>query len=175
MSEYYVGEIRWFPYNFTPVGWADCDGRLLAINEYSFLFNLIGTIYGGDGQTTFGLPDLRGRVAVHQGAVSGLSNRTLGEAGGTETVALISTQMPVHTHKAIASAAAADRISPSGAVPGTLASGEAMYVTTPSSGTTVAMSPSLGAAGASQPHNNLAPTLTIRACIALNGTFPPQA
>src|SRR3954468_9069383 len=114
MSEPFVGEIRMFGGNFAPVGWAFCDGQLLPISENETLFNLIGTTYGGDGQSTFALPNLQSRVPIHQGQGTGLSNRQLSEAGGTEEVTLTVQQIPAHSHALLGSSANASDANPAG-------------------------------------------------------------
>ena len=118
MSDPYVGEIRMFGGNFAPDGWMNCEGQLLPIAENETLFQLIGTMYGGDGQTTFGLPDLRGRVPLHAGAGTGLTPRTLAQLGGAETVTLSTAQMPAHNHAVLASSNAASTNATPGSVPG---------------------------------------------------------
>lgn len=168
MSTPYVGEVRLFAGNFAPSGWMLCLGQLIPISEYEVLFNLIGTTYGGDGQATFALPDLRGRVPVHQGAGPGLSPRVMGELGGTETVTLQAGHMPLHTHALVASTATASGSTPSGAM---LASTTvASY--DPNPATTPMASGAVSSAGGSQPHDNMAPTLTLNYIISLFGIFP---
>jgi microcystin-dependent protein len=175
MSEPYVGEIRLFGCNFAPAGWAFCAGQLMSIAENETLFTLIGTTYGGDGVTTFGLPDLRGRVPVHTGQGPGLSNRILGEQSGTETVTLTSNQIPAHNHTAVATTGAATTGTPGPSViPGAVAS-QTMYVTDMLGAMPFnASGASVGTAGGSQPHENCMPTLTLNYCISLFGIFPPQ-
>ena len=173
MSNPFVGEIRMFGGNFAPVGWAFCDGSLLSIAENEVLFVLIGTTYGGDGQSTFALPDLRGRVPIHQGQGPGLSNRTLGEITGTEAETITVNQLPAHSHALNASTAPAN----AGASPGNgvlaTASATKLYGTV-SGGST--MSPQmLPVLGGSQPHNNMAPFLAVNFIISLFGIFPSQA
>lgn len=171
MSDSYIGEIRLFAGTYAPNGWALCQGQLLSIAENDALFALIGTTYGGDGQNTFRLPDLRGRVPVHQGQGPGLSPRLIGEIGGTETVTLLPAHTPTHTHSVQASTAAATASAPGGSV--LAATSAASYG--PSPGTTAmagtAVSPAWGAA---QPHENMAPTLTVNYIISLYGIFPPR-
>lgn len=175
MSQPYIGEIRMFAFGTrgAPNGWQACDGSLLPISEYDALFALIGTIYGGDGQTTFAVPDLRGRVPIHQGQGPGLSNYLIGQKAGTETVTLLPAQMPAHTHALPVSAAAATTASPTGAV---LAADSSDPVFNPSPPTQVDMSANAaGLAGGSQPHENMMPTLTVQFAIAVFGIFPSQA
>ena len=178
MSEPYIGEIRMFAFGTrgAPLGWQACDGSLLPISENDALFALIGTTYGGDGQTTFAVPDLRGRVPVHQGTGPGLSNYVIGQMAGTETVTLLTTQMPAHTHTMMATTAAASTGTPGNTVlPGTV-SNQTMYVTDTTGGRAFTLSgQSIGLAGASQPHENCMPTLTVQYCIATVGIFPSQA
>lgn len=168
MSTPYVGEIRLFAGNFAPSGWMLCQGQLIAISENDVLFNLIGTTYGGDGQVTFALPDLRGRVPVHQGTGGGLSTRVMGQLGGSETVSLQAGQMPVHTHALHASTAAASGSTPGGALLATttVASYDPNPATTPMAAGAVSSS------GGAQPHENMAPTLTLNYIISLFGVFP---
>lgn len=168
MSEPFIGEIRIFPYNFAPRGWAFCQGQLLSIAQNTALFALIGVTFGGNGQTTFGLPDIRGRAVIGAGQGPGLSNRTQGEASGTENVTLLSTQMPMHNHLVAGSSQNSNASRPSNAFP----SGGGAYQTA-SDGTT--MNPSMiSAAGGSQPHDNMQPYLAINYCIALEGIFPSR-
>ena len=172
MSEPYIGEIRMFAGNFAPTDWALCNGQLLSIAEYEPLFVLIGTTYGGDGQNTFALPDFRGRIPVHAGQGAGLSNRTLGSAGGAETVALTTAQLPGHTHAMLAS-----RDTASAAYSG--ANGVPAVVTgTPVYGPVTVAGPmtanTIGPAGASQAHDNVGPFLCLNFIIALFGIFPSQ-
>lgn len=170
MSEPFIGQIVGFGGNFAPRGWAFCNGQLLSIAQSTALFSILGTTYGGNGQTTFGLPDLRGRVPVHWGQGPGLSPYTLGQVSGTETVTLISTQMPVHNHALLASNEDAGAKNPTGQVLATTTT--SAYVATPIDTT---MNPaSIGAAGGSQPHNNLQPYLAISFIIALEGFFPSR-
>jgi microcystin-dependent protein len=172
MSSPFVGEIRMFAGNFAPLGWAFCDGQLLAITENETLFNLIGTTYGGDGQQTFALPDLRGRVPIHQGAGSGLSPRILGQMGGVEELTLTDAQLPSHNHPLVAAATPAQATAePTGSLPAIATT--ALY-SAPNSGT-LAMDPAaVGNSGGSQPHNNLAPFLCVNFIISLFGIFPQQ-
>jgi microcystin-dependent protein len=175
MSDQYVGEIRWFPYGRgAPQNWLVCDGSLQPINEYEPLYVLIGTTYGGDGQTTFGLPDLRGRTPVHQGTGPGLPSYTLGQMAGTEQVTLTTPQLPVHNHVFQATTAAASSTSPSQLYPAALSGDAAMYAA--SAGGT-ALNPTgqmFGVTGQGQPHENCAPSLAILACICTAGQFPPR-
>lgn len=172
MAEPFVGEIRLFAGNFAPNGWALCDGSLLSIAQNDVLFNLIGTTYGGDGQNTFALPDLRGRVPVHQGQGPGLSPYAIGQAAGTEQVTLIAQQLPSHTH--VLNATTADATVGAG-VAGNLtgkAATTSLYGNTPGGGALAAQA--LTASGGNQPHNNMAPFLGLNFIISLFGIFPSQ-
>ncbi len=168
MSEPFVGEIRMFAGNFAPRGWALCDGQLLAVSQNDALFSLFGTIYGGDGRTTFGLPDLRGRIPIHAGQGPGLSTRSLGQKSGAEKVMLNSNQLPAHTHALSGSTDAASATSPSGGVLGTMSSNT--YAT---SAPSAAMNASaIGSTGGGQSHYNLQPTLCVHFIVALFGVYP---
>jgi len=172
MSEPFLGEIRMAGFNFAPRGWAFCNGQLMSIAQNSALFALLGTTYGGDGITTFALPNLQGRVPMHWGNGAGLTPRTIGETAGTETVTLISTQMPAHTHALACNSASAGVVTAVGNFPGTLPrGGTGIYASTADS----AMSPlAVGAAGGSQPHDNTQPFLCVSFIIALEGIFPSR-
>lgn len=178
MSEAYVGEIRILPYvRGAPNGWQVCDGSLLSIAEYETLFMLLGTTYGGDGQATFAVPDLRSRVPIHQGSGRGLTPHSLGEVAGSETVSLTMQQMGQHGHTMLASTAAGTSASPANTVLAAAAgvANEVFYAPSPAPNegidfpTTMVM-----AAGSSQPHDNTAPTLTMQYCISLYGIYPSQ-
>jgi microcystin-dependent protein len=173
VSSPYIGEIRIFAGNFAPQGWMFCEGQLLPIAQYDTLFNLIGTTYGGDGQTTFALPDLRGRVPVHAGQGSGLSPRNLADRGGEETVTLTLNQVPLHTHAAQASSAAATSTNPSGAV---WAAGSGAQFSDQSPDAQMQQSPAqaIQPAGGNQPHDNMLPYLCVSFIISLFGIFPSQ-
>lgn len=164
MSEPFIGEIRMFGGNFAPQGWAFCDGAAIAISENDALFALIGTTYGGDGQTTFNLPDLRGRLPVHQG-----SGFIIGQSAGTESVTLTVNQMPQHTH-AVSARTSATAGSPSGAMYGGNTT-TTIYTPTPSAPMNAAM---VGVGGGSQPHGNMMPYGVVSFIISLYGIFPSQ-
>jgi microcystin-dependent protein len=168
MSEQYAGEIRAFAGNFAPRGWALCDGQLLPISDYAVLFNLIGTRYGGDGQSTFALPDLRGRLPLHQGG-----GYTLAQSGGAETVTLTSQQYPAqaHTHTVYASNDTADATSPQGNLP---AATRDTPVYTQNQVFTPMAAQAIGTYGGNQPHNNFQPYLCVNFIISLFGTYPLQ-
>ncbi|MBX9402809.1 tail fiber protein [Lysobacter sp. BMK333-48F3] len=175
MSEPYVGEIRMFGFGRVPTGWFACDGSLYPISEYEVLFVLLGTTYGGDGQTTFAVPDLRGRAPVHFGNGQGLSPYVIGQRGGNENVTLISNQMPQHTHTMVATTLLSTANQPGSTVELGALSGDTMYLTDiaslpPIPQAAAAVTP----AGGSQPHDNLMPTLTVQFCIAWAGIFPSQ-
>lgn len=175
MAQPYVGEIRMFAGNFSPAGWEFCSGQLLPISEYETLFNLIGTTFGGDGQSTFGLPDLRGRLPIHRGTYLG-TTFTLAEAAGAEQVTLTSNQMPSHTHTPKASSAASSD-NPSGTYWAASATGKPFVpVNPPPTGNIVQMNAgTLAAAGGSQPHDNMHPYLCVSYIISLFGIFPSPA
>jgi microcystin-dependent protein len=170
MAQPYVGEIRMFAGNFAPAGWMFCEGQLLPISEYETLFNLIGTTYGGDGQSTFALPDLRGRLPIHQGQGSGLGNYILAETGGVEEVTLTVQQIPVHSHAVLCSDGSGSTTSnPLGAV--WAPSDTLQYA--PAADSFMGSSPmNTTPAGGSQPHDNQHPYLCIDYIISLFGLFP---
>src|SRR6266536_769209 len=167
MAQPYVGEIRLFAGNFAPAGWMFCDGGLLPISENETLFNLIGTTYGGDGQETFALPDLRGRIPIHQG-----NNFVLAETGGAEEITLTVNQIPAHTHPLLGSTQVASTATPQGSVPAQDAIvGVDFYI---EDTTTVNMAPTaISSIGGGQPHLNFQPYLCINYIISLFGIFPP--
>jgi microcystin-dependent protein len=170
MAQAYLGEIRLFAGTFAPQDWALCNGQLLAISENDALFNLLGTTYGGDGESTFALPDLQSRIPIHVGTGAGLPSYVIGQNGGVETVTLTAQQVAAHTHMLQASSAAATTRSPANAVPA-LADRE-VY----NSGTTLVTggTDALGSTGGSQPHDNIGPYLALTFIIALEGIFPSQ-
>ncbi|MFZ7088824.1 phage tail protein [Curtobacterium sp. RRHDQ10] len=168
MSNPYVGEIRLFAGNFPPAGWMFCDGSVLPISENETLFTLIGTTYGGDGQETFQIPDLRGRIPVHMGQGAGLTSYTIGDTGGVETVTLTGAQTPSHTHQLTGSTSGATATSPTNGVWGTWPDGQ-YSVGTPDT----ALAPDvLAPVGDAQPHENLPPYLVVNFIISLFGVFP---
>src|ERR1041385_7438088 len=175
MSDQFVAEIRIFPFNFAPKGWAFCDGQLLPISQNTALFSLLGTTYGGDGKSTFGLPNLQGCAPMQQGQGPGLSLRDLGETAGEQSVTLLQTEMPAHTHGVLA-ASATDSGSPANCAWGSGQKGFSnVYATLPPS-PNVQMSPfGTSIAGGSLPHNNMMPFLGLNYCIALQGIFPPRS
>jgi microcystin-dependent protein len=170
MSDQFVAEIRIFPFNFPPTGWAFCDGQLLPISQNTALFSLLGTTYGGDGKSTFALPDLRGSAPLQPGQGQGLSLYDLGEVGGTESVSLLQSEIPAHTHAANASNGPAGLQAP--AVDRVLGrANNNVYLDNPANLVTLAPE-ALAPAGGGQPHNNMQPYLTVSFCIALQGIFP---
>lgn len=168
MGQPYVGEIRIFAGNFAPAGWMFCEGQLLPIAENETLFNLIGTTYGGDGQSTFALPDLRGRLPLHFG-----NGFTLAETGGTETVTLTVQQIPAHAHAFLATNNQATAADPGNLTPGVT---ESATITPYGTDTPLlALHPaSIGSAGGSQPHSNIQPYLCVDFIISLFGIYPSQ-
>jgi microcystin-dependent protein len=171
----FVAEIRIYPFNFAPVGWAFCDGQLLPISQNTALFSLLGTTYGGDGRSTFALPNLQGSAPMHPGQGPGLSLHDLGEQGGSDTITLLTSEMPVHNHLLGASTDPADNNVP--AANRSIANSENEFAY--QSDTTqnlVNLAPSaLAATGGGLPHNNLMPYLTLNFCIAMQGVFPPRS
>jgi microcystin-dependent protein len=170
MSEPFVGEIRMFAGNFAPRGWAFCDGQLLAVSQNDALFSLLGTIYGGDGRTTFGLPDMRGRLPIHAGTGPGLSNRRLGARAGAESVTLTVNQLPPHSHTIQASADAATGPNPDGEVLAEISSDRSYR----NAADTALSSNALTAIGGSRSHTNLMPFLCVHFIIALVGIYPSR-
>lgn len=172
MPDPFIGEIRTFAGNFAPVGWALCQGQLLSIEENEALFSLIGTTYGGDGTSNFALPNLAGRIPLHQGTGSGLSPRVLGELGGTEVVSLTVPQLAAHNHAAVCSNAAANSASPVNSYWSTDPGGNTgAYSTT--DGSPMAAT-AIGNTGGGQAHNNVQPYLVLNYIIALEGIYPPR-
>jgi microcystin-dependent protein len=165
MAQPYVGEIRMFAGNFAPAGWMFCEGQLLPISEYETLFQLIGTSYGGDGQSTFALPDLRGRIPVHMG-----SGFILAETGGAEEITLTVPQIPAHSHPYLASGGTGNSSNPQNLVAARTDGTISLYLSDPPN---VNMSPSaVGSVGGSQPHTNFQPYLCVDFIISLFGIFP---
>ena len=172
MADPFVAEIRIFPFNFPPKGWAWCNGQILPLSQNTALFSLLGTTYGGDGKSTFALPDLQGRAAMHPGQGPGLSRHDLGETGGSETVTLLESEIPAHSHALMSNAATANRTTPVGNSIARV-SGATAYA--PAAAPTAQLAPeALAPAGGDQPHNNLQPYLTFYFNIALQGVFPPR-
>lgn len=172
MSDQYIGEIRMFAGNFAPSGWAMCNGQLLSISANTALFSILGTTYGGNGVTSFGLPDLRGRVAVHQGQGNGLSPYVPGEITGSENITLITNQMPQHNHL-VNAGSTGGKNNPAGNFPGTVAptATEKIYSSASNAKMAAGM---VGMAGGNQPHSNLQPLLAVTFIIAIFGIFPSR-
>jgi microcystin-dependent protein len=174
MADPFVAEIRIFPFNFAPKGWAWCDGQLLPISQNTALFSLLGTNYGGNGKSNFGLPDLQGSAPMFWGQGPGLGLYDLGQTGGSQTVTLLESEMPSHPHGMMAAAQISTSGVPSPSVGPGRSRGMNMYQSNVAQNV-VQMSPSaIGPTGGSQPHNNLMPYLTFYFCIALQGVFPPR-
>ncbi len=176
MADQFLGEIRIFGGNFAPVGWALCDGQILTISQNTALFSLLGTFYGGNGTTNFALPNLQGAVPLGTGNGAGLTPRFPGETGGVETVTLLPSQLPVHTHSVTSAVSGATSHSPQGALPAIPAANprfNSLYSPGPASAAEAgaAVSP----AGSSFPHNNLQPYLVMSFIIALTGIYPPRS
>jgi microcystin-dependent protein len=173
MADPFVAEIRIFPFNFAPKGWAFCDGQLLPLSQNTALFSLLGTTYGGDGKSNFALPDLQSRAAMHPGQGPGLSLHDLGETGGSETVTLLESEIPAHAHALRGSNTSGDNPTPGGntvARPGATN----VYQQNSTANLVAMASQALPAAGGDLPHNNLQPYLTLNFNIALQGVFPPR-
>jgi microcystin-dependent protein len=180
MADPFVAEIRIFPFNFPPTGWAFCNGQLLPLSQNTALFALLGTMYGGDGKSTFALPDLQGSSPMHPNSgQNGLSPRSIGEIGGSQTVTLLQSEIPAHTHQPQATTGNANTDAPGAAV---LGRGNFAYQGTTgqiplysNDAPNTAMSlQTMSLAGSSLPHNNMQPYLTLNFCIALQGVFPPR-
>jgi microcystin-dependent protein len=178
MSEPYVGEIRMAGFNFAPVGWALCNGQLLAISQNPVLFTLVGTTYGGDGQSTFALPNLQGRIPINQGQGPGLSPYVIGQLAGSETVALVAAQLPQHGHSLRANGDAASSANPTGdylaraRIPSLASGGVPVYA--PAAAAAAMNDGAIAPSGASQPHDNMMPFQCVNFIIALEGIFPSQ-
>jgi len=171
MADPFVAEIRIFPFNFAPKGWAWCDGQLLPLSQNTALFSLLGTTYGGDGKSTFALPDLQGRAPMHPGQGPGLSLHDLGETGGSETVTLLESEIPAHSHSVSASVSDGTSQTPADEK---LATGVGIGQYAPAANFVPLSPTALTPAGGDQPHNNLMPYLTFYFSIALQGVFPAR-
>ena len=174
MSDAFVAEIRIFPFNFPPKGWAFCNGQLLPISQNTALFSLLGTYYGGDGKSTFALPDLQGSAPIHQGQGPGLSDYFVGQSGGSETVTLLTTELPAHAHQASA-ATGSGPTNPANATWGQGAGRNPPPVYMNGSSNVAMAGATVATAGSSFPHNNMQPYLTLNFCIAMQGIFPPRS
>lgn len=171
MADPYIGEIRMFAGNFAPLDWSFCNGNLIAISQNEALYNLIGTTYGGDGQTTFALPNLYGRIPLHQGQGPGLANYVLGQSAGTETVTLNTTQLPAHIHQLLAANLPGSVTDPKNSI---LAQSPSQIYTTDTSTPATMNANALTPAGGSQPHDNMMPYLAVNFIISLYGIYPQQ-
>jgi len=174
MPDPFIGEVRIFAGNFAPTGWALCDGQLLSIASNTALFSLLGTTYGGNGVNTFGLPDLRGRVPIQPGQGPGLSLHDLGERAGVESLTLLATEMPQHTHAVSASNANGNSDAAAGRFAARSASAVQQYSTNADAIDTTLSAAAVGSSGGSQPHNNMQPYLVLNFIIALQGIYPPR-
>ncbi|MGJ8725470.1 MAG: phage tail protein [Roseibacillus sp.] len=176
--EPFIGQIQPFGFNFAPRGWAHCDGQLIAISSNSALFSLLGTIYGGDGRTTFALPDLRGRAPIHMGSGAGLTPRSIGQKSGLENVTLTTPQIPSHSHSANGtikcSTNAGDEDSPQNHYSAAHAGDENYSSSTNENMASQGVSVTVGSAGGGLAHTNMQPYLVINWCIALIGIFPSR-
>ncbi len=171
----FVAEIRIFPFNFAPKGWAFCDGQILPLSQNTALFSLLGTTYGGDGKSNFALPDMQGNVPMHPGQGPGLSLHDLGETGGSDTVSLLESEIPSHSHTMMSLPAPANRTAPISNSIARVQGTSGPYVPgspvpAPANMSDNAVAP----AGGDQPHNNMQPYLTLNFCIALQGVYPPR-
>jgi microcystin-dependent protein len=169
----FVAEIRIFPFNFAPKGWAFCDGQILPLSQNTALFSLLGTTYGGDGKSNFALPNMQGNAPMHPGQGPGLSLHDLGETGGSDTVSLLESEIPSHSHNLMAAVNPATARLPSPAVGLARSSGASAYESTVTGLKSLADA-TIAPAGGDQPHNNLQPYLTLNFCIALQGVYPPR-
>jgi microcystin-dependent protein len=173
MADPFVAEVRIFPFNFAPKGWAFCDGQILPISQNTALFSLLGTTYGGNGQSTFALPNMQGNAPMHPGQGKGLSLHDLGETGGTQFVTLLESEIPSHSHSLNAVGGFnGTNNDPTNEVPAKGDAGLLPY--TPSGPALIMALQAIAPAGGSLPHNNMQPYLTLMFCIALQGVFPPR-
>jgi len=173
MSDQFVAEIRIFPFNFPPTGWAFCQGQLMRLSQNTALFSLLGTTYGGDGKSTFALPDMQGNAPMQPGQGQGLSLRDLGEMSGVESITLLQSEIPLHTHSLMCLAAPADTNLPTTAVFARV-TGTTPYLPPAGAPIVNAAFQALSPAGGGLPHNNMQPYLTLNFCIALQGIFPQR-
>ena len=178
MSNPFVAEIRIFPFNFAPTGWAFCNGQILPLSQNTALFSLLGTTYGGDGKSNFALPNLQGNAPMHPGQGPGLSLHDLGETGGSDTVTLLTSEIPSHTHNinCIDGARVAGQSGQPGNATLVKTGGAPANAYTTGAAQNLTMAPNMvGIVGSSLPHNNLMPYLTLNFCIALQGVYPPRS
>ena len=174
MADPFVAEIRIFPFNFAPSGWAFCNGQLLPLSQNTALFSLLGTTYGGNGKSNFALPDMQGNAPMHPGQGSGLSLHDLGEVGGSQFVTLLESEMPAHSHAMMAQNQAANLPGPGSDRAFSRSSGGFAYKASPYTTIVPFNFQQLAPAGGSLPHNNMQPYLTLNFNIALQGVFPPR-
>lgn len=172
MSDQFLAEIRIFPFNFPPTGWAFCNGQIMPISQNTALFALLGTTYGGDGKSTFALPNMLDNAPMQPGQGQGLSLRDLGEMSGVESITLLVSEIPVHTHSLMGQSTFGNSTDPTGALWGRPFGGGSMYK---ASGAQVQLAfQGLAPSGGGLPHNNMQPYLTLNFCIALQGIFPQR-
>lgn len=174
MSDPFVAEIRIFGFNFAPVGWAQCNGQLMPLSQNTALFSLLGTMYGGDGKSTFALPNLMGMAPMAWGQGQGLSNRDIGETGGSEYVTLLQSEMPAHAHTMQAVGAFGSSNDPAARALARPFGGGNLYAPASAGAAAPLNQQAVQVAGGSLPHNNMQPYLTLNICIALQGIFPPR-
>ena len=173
MADPFVAEIRIFPFNFAPKGWAFCDGQILPLSQNTALFSLLGTTYGGDGKSNFALPNMQGNAPMHPGQGPGLSLHDLGETGGSDTVSLLESEIPAHSHTQMASNQPGEDASPANEALARSV-GASLYQSVTNQSIVQLAAQALAPAGGDQPHNNLQPYLTLNCCIALQGVYPPR-
>jgi microcystin-dependent protein len=171
----FVAEIRIFPFNFAPKGWAFCDGQILPLSQNTALFSLLGTTYGGDGKSNFALPDMQGNAPMHPGQGPGLSLHDLGETGGSETVTLLESEIPAHNHNVMGVNSNANRTNPIGNSISRAVNATPYFPGSPTPPPVNFNDNAITPAGGDQPHNNMQPYLTLNFCIALQGVFPPRS
>ncbi len=174
MANPFVAEIRIFPFNFAPKGWAFCDGQILPLSQNTALFSLLGTTYGGDGKSNFALPNMQGNAPMHPGQGPGLSLHDLGETGGSDTVTLLESEIPSHSHSLMGTPIAAILTTPSPTAGFGKSAGVAAYCTVSNTNLSTMSVNAVAPGGGDQPHNNLMPYLTLNFCIALQGVYPPR-
>jgi microcystin-dependent protein len=174
MANPFLAEIRIFPFNFPPKGWAFCDGQIMVISQNTALFSLLGTTYGGDGKSNFALPNMQGNAPMHPGQGPGLSLHDLGESSGSDTVTLLESEMPQHSHSVVGTTTSSNSDVPMPT--NTLGKSNGGFAYVPPAGQTIVqLDPNtIAPAGGDQPHNNLMPYLTLNFCIALQGVYPPR-
>ena len=170
----FVAEIRIFPFNFAPKGWAFCDGQILPLSQNTALFSLLGTTYGGNGKSNFALPNMQGNAPMHPGQGPGLSLHDLGETGGSETVSLLESEIPAHSHGMMANTTTGTKSIPTGNSLARASGATPYLAASPPPALTPMSDQAIAPAGGDQPHNNMQPYLTLNFCIALQGVFPPR-